>query len=75
MPERQVNLRCYVAFCNRSLIFVFLSLIECTNIEKSGNRPFICMDLCYITHLLQDLGFPKDKRLKVTTILILLKKK
>ncbi|PIO28591.1 hypothetical protein AB205_0001810 [Aquarana catesbeiana] len=38
---------------------------ECTNIEKSGNRPFICMDLCYITHLLQDLGFPKEKRLKL----------
>ncbi|XP_018428530.1 PREDICTED: ectonucleoside triphosphate diphosphohydrolase 6 [Nanorana parkeri] len=38
---------------------------ECTNLGKSGKRPFICMDLCYITHLLQDLGFPKEKRLKL----------
>nr|DBA26974.1 TPA: hypothetical protein GDO54_011161 [Pyxicephalus adspersus] len=38
---------------------------ECTDIEKSGGHPFLCMDLCYITHLLQDLGFPEEKQLKL----------
>ncbi|XP_075059876.1 ectonucleoside triphosphate diphosphohydrolase 6 [Mixophyes fleayi] len=39
---------------------------ECTSIEKTaGNNPFLCMDLTYITCLLQELGFPKDKRLKL----------
>ncbi|XP_068088341.1 ectonucleoside triphosphate diphosphohydrolase 6 isoform X2 [Hyperolius riggenbachi] len=39
---------------------------ECTNIKKTaGSSPFLCMDLTYITRLLQDLGFPTEKRLKL----------
>ncbi|KAG9484214.1 ectonucleoside triphosphate diphosphohydrolase 6 [Eleutherodactylus coqui] len=46
--------------------FETAAIKECTSIEKtSGSSPYLCMDLTYITHLLQDLGFPKDKRLKL----------
>ncbi|XP_053567950.1 ectonucleoside triphosphate diphosphohydrolase 6 isoform X2 [Bombina bombina] len=39
---------------------------ECKSIEKtSGDNPFLCMDLTYITQLLQELGFPKEKDLKL----------
>ncbi|XP_040285587.1 ectonucleoside triphosphate diphosphohydrolase 6 [Bufo bufo] len=46
--------------------FETAAIKECTNMEKTaGSNPYLCMDLTYITHLLQDLGFPKDKRLKL----------
>ncbi|XP_075720601.1 ectonucleoside triphosphate diphosphohydrolase 6 [Rhinoderma darwinii] len=46
--------------------FETAAIKECTNIEKTaGSHPYLCMDLAYITHLLQDLGFPKDKDLKL----------
>ncbi|XP_053315515.1 ectonucleoside triphosphate diphosphohydrolase 6 isoform X1 [Spea bombifrons] len=39
---------------------------ECKNMEKTaGENPFLCMDLTYITSLLQELGFPKEKELKL----------
>ncbi|KAG8583745.1 hypothetical protein GDO81_008528 [Engystomops pustulosus] len=46
--------------------FETAAIKECTSIEKTaGSNPYLCMDLTYITHLLQDLGFPKDKQLKL----------
>ncbi|KAM3931543.1 ectonucleoside triphosphate diphosphohydrolase 6 [Leptodactylus fuscus] len=46
--------------------FEAAAIKECTSIEKAaGGNPYLCMDLTYITHLLQDLGFPRDKRLKL----------
>ncbi|XP_063774199.1 ectonucleoside triphosphate diphosphohydrolase 6 isoform X2 [Pseudophryne corroboree] len=39
---------------------------ECMAIEKkAGENAFLCMDLTYITRLLKEMGFPKDKRLKL----------
>ncbi|XP_069810903.1 ectonucleoside triphosphate diphosphohydrolase 6 isoform X2 [Dendropsophus ebraccatus] len=39
---------------------------ECARMEKTpGSRPYLCMDLTYITQLLKDLGFSSDKRLKL----------
>lgn len=31
----------------------------------AGTNPFLCLDLTYISVLLQELGFPPDKELKV----------
>ncbi|KAM8945474.1 ectonucleoside triphosphate diphosphohydrolase 6 [Pelodytes ibericus] len=39
---------------------------ECDVLAKTpGKHPFLCMDLTYITFLLDQLGFPKDKDLKL----------
>ncbi|MEE6474794.1 hypothetical protein FKM82_010501 [Ascaphus truei] len=39
---------------------------ECKSTEKApGKSPFLCMDLTYITVLLQDMGFPDEKELKL----------
>ncbi|KAG8444064.1 hypothetical protein GDO86_009305 [Hymenochirus boettgeri] len=39
---------------------------ECKIIEEApGKKPFLCMDLTYITLLLQESGFPMDKELKL----------
>ncbi|KAM4693903.1 ectonucleoside triphosphate diphosphohydrolase 6 [Discoglossus pictus] len=39
---------------------------ECNNIQNApGENPFLCMDLTYITILLEELGFPKEKTLKL----------
>ncbi|KAM9316783.1 ectonucleoside triphosphate diphosphohydrolase 6 [Gastrophryne carolinensis] len=39
---------------------------ECTSRQTTaGASPFLCMDLTYITRLLEDLGFPKEKHLKL----------
>ncbi|XP_014747409.1 PREDICTED: ectonucleoside triphosphate diphosphohydrolase 6 isoform X2 [Sturnus vulgaris] len=41
-------------------------LIVCKTMEISpGNSPFLCMDLTYITFLLQELGFPKSQGFKL----------
>ncbi|NXE66761.1 ENTP6 diphosphohydrolase, partial [Calcarius ornatus] len=38
----------------------------CKTMEISpGNNPFLCMDLTYITFLLQELGFPKSQGFKL----------
>ncbi|XP_066172821.1 ectonucleoside triphosphate diphosphohydrolase 6 isoform X2 [Sylvia atricapilla] len=38
----------------------------CKTMEISpGNSPFLCMDLTYITFLLQELGFPKSQGFKL----------
>lgn len=38
----------------------------CKTMEISpGNNPFLCMDLTYITFLLQELGFPKSQDFKL----------
>ncbi|XP_036236403.1 ectonucleoside triphosphate diphosphohydrolase 6 isoform X1 [Molothrus aeneus] len=38
----------------------------CKTMEISpGNNPFLCMDLTYITFLLQELGFPKSQSFKL----------
>ncbi|NXY25152.1 ENTP6 diphosphohydrolase, partial [Atrichornis clamosus] len=38
----------------------------CKTMEISpGNSPFLCMDLTYITFLLQELGFPKSQSFKL----------
>ncbi|XP_041324087.1 ectonucleoside triphosphate diphosphohydrolase 6 [Pyrgilauda ruficollis] len=38
----------------------------CKTMEISpGNNPFLCMDLTYITFLLQELGFPESQSFKV----------
>ncbi|KAK3538281.1 hypothetical protein QTP70_034609 [Hemibagrus guttatus] len=38
----------------------------CKNMEASaGQNPFLCLDLTYISVLLQELGFPMDKELKL----------
>jgi hypothetical protein len=33
----------------------------------AGENPFLCLDLTYISGMLQELGFPKDKVFKVRT--------
>ncbi|XP_075452418.1 ectonucleoside triphosphate diphosphohydrolase 6 [Ascaphus truei] len=39
---------------------------ECKSTEKApAKSPFLCMDLTYITVLLQDMGFPDEKELKL----------
>ncbi|KAM4770892.1 ectonucleoside triphosphate diphosphohydrolase 6 [Rhinophrynus dorsalis] len=39
---------------------------ECKSIDEApGKNPFLCMDLTYITLLLQELGFPSGKQLKL----------
>ncbi|KAJ8359558.1 hypothetical protein SKAU_G00160830 [Synaphobranchus kaupii] len=39
---------------------------ECNSMEEaSPKQPFLCLDLTYISLLLQELGFPKDKVLKL----------
>ncbi|NP_001089154.1 ectonucleoside triphosphate diphosphohydrolase 6 (putative) L homeolog [Xenopus laevis] len=39
---------------------------ECKLIEEApGENPFLCMDLTYITLLLQESGFPMEKELKL----------
>ncbi|XP_073413573.1 ectonucleoside triphosphate diphosphohydrolase 6 [Dendrobates tinctorius] len=46
--------------------FETAAIKECMSIEQTaGSSPYLCMDLTYITHILQDLGFSKDKRLKL----------
>ncbi|XP_056423554.1 ectonucleoside triphosphate diphosphohydrolase 6 [Hyla sarda] len=46
--------------------FEMAAMKECARIQKAeGRKPYLCMDLTYITHLLQDLGFSKDKPLKL----------
>ncbi|XP_062863518.1 ectonucleoside triphosphate diphosphohydrolase 6 [Trichomycterus rosablanca] len=38
----------------------------CKSLETGvGNNPFLCLDLMYISVLLQELGFPPDKELKL----------
>ncbi|KAG2467226.1 ENTP6 diphosphohydrolase, partial [Polypterus senegalus] len=38
----------------------------CTSMEtKPGEKPFLCLDLTYISVLLQELGFPKEKVFKL----------
>ncbi|XP_053365849.1 ectonucleoside triphosphate diphosphohydrolase 6 [Clarias gariepinus] len=38
----------------------------CKNLETgAGENPFLCLDLTYISVLLQELGFPLDKELKL----------
>ncbi|KAI5622803.1 ectonucleoside triphosphate diphosphohydrolase 6 [Silurus asotus] len=38
----------------------------CKNMEaSSGENPFLCLDLTYISVLLQELGFPLEKELKL----------
>ncbi|KAI4899563.1 hypothetical protein NFI96_012720 [Prochilodus magdalenae] len=38
----------------------------CKNMEAgAGENPFLCLDLTYISVLLQELGFPLDKELKL----------
>ncbi|KAK1793685.1 hypothetical protein P4O66_011452 [Electrophorus voltai] len=38
----------------------------CRNMEAgSGDNPFLCLDLTYISVLLQELGFPQDKEFKL----------
>ncbi|XP_060789392.1 ectonucleoside triphosphate diphosphohydrolase 6 [Neoarius graeffei] len=38
----------------------------CKNMEAgAGENPFLCLDLIYISVLLQELGFPLDKELKL----------
>ncbi|KAG7328625.1 hypothetical protein KOW79_008569 [Hemibagrus wyckioides] len=38
----------------------------CKNMEaNAGQNPFLCLDLTYISVLLQELGFPTDKELKL----------
>lgn len=40
--------------------------LVCKTMEISpGSSPFLCMDLTYITFLLQELGFPKNQVFKV----------
>lgn len=45
-------------------LFSFFSVCKTMEISP-GNNPFLCMDLTYITFLLQELGFPKSQGFKV----------
>lgn len=45
---------------------LFSFSLVCKTMEISpGSSPFLCMDLTYITFLLQELGFPKSQVFKV----------
>jgi len=45
---------------------LFSFSVVCKTMEISpGSSPFLCMDLTYITFLLQELGFPKSQVFKV----------
>lgn len=46
------------------ILFSFSIVCKTTEISP-GNSPFLCMDLTYITFLLQELGFPKSQVFKV----------
>lgn len=46
------------------MLFSFFSVCKTMEISP-GNSPFLCMDLTYITFLLQELGFPKSQSFKV----------
>jgi len=51
----------------KKCIHFLLCVAVCNNMSAGGinETPFLCLDLTYISVLLQELDFPPDKELKV----------
>lgn len=54
-------------YLNKKCIHSLLCGAVCNNMSAGGIKetPFLCLDLTYISVLLQELDFPPDKELKV----------
>lgn len=55
------NIICYLLL----ILSVSIPKVCKTMEDQEGEHPFLCMDLTYVSLLLEELGFPKSHVLKV----------